>query len=64
MCGRYTLTYEKVTELEEFLHSAEADDLLKHISGTSFANYNAAPTHNLPAAYENQDGDRILTSMH
>ncbi len=64
MCGRYALTYDEVTDLEEFLHSAEADHLLKNHGETSYANYNAAPSHKLPAAYVNEDQNRILTPMH
>ena len=64
MCGRYTLTYEEVTELEEFLYSAEADDLLKNHAGTSYANYNVAPSHHMPVACSDGDGRRMLTSMH
>ncbi len=64
MCGRYTLTYEEVTELEEFLYSAETDHLLKNHGETSFANYNVAPSHHMPVACSDGDGRRMLTSMH
>lgn len=64
MCGRYTLTYEEVTELTGFLDVTDAEMLSADQDRKSYANYNVAPSHSMPAAYTNSKGERILDSMH
>jgi len=63
MCGRYTLSCEKIKEIEEFLNVNETD-LIQLNSDDRFSHFNVAPTHEMPVSYENKDNKRILESMH
>lgn len=64
MCGRYTLTYEEQRELEEFLGVEEESFFPGQPSPTAFANFNVAPSHNMPVACTDGDGNRIVTPMY
>ncbi len=64
MCGRYTLTYEEQMDLESFLNALDGGLLLKNHQQTMFANYNVAPSHIMPVAQCNEEGKRVLESMH
>lgn len=64
MCGRYTLTYEEVTELQEFLEVQNTELQPGDSDRKSYANYNVAPSHSMPAAYTNHEGARILDLIH
>ena len=63
MCGRYTLTYNELMELEEFLETVERDTNLSSQKG-SYGNYNVSPTHEMPVAYIDDNGKRSLETMH
>ncbi len=60
MCGRYTLTFEQVQELEEFL---DAWDREKGDRTTPYGNYNVAPTHQMPVSFL-EEGRKIIENMH
>ncbi|MAL18509.1 MAG: hypothetical protein CL670_12495 [Balneola sp.] len=70
MCGRYTLTAEEQQELEDFLNSIDqgiAPPLNRRPGKQTeifFANYNVAPTHEMPVAFVNEEGQRVIVSMH
>lgn len=66
MCGRYTLTYEKKVEMDDFLNAIDRGNLPGMLSpnASNYGNYNVAPTHTMPVAYVNDDGDRIIELMH
>src|SRR5690625_2624980 len=64
MCGRYTLTYEEQRELEEFLGVEEESFFPGQPSPTAFANFNVAPSHNMPVACTDGDANRIVTPMY
>ena len=66
MCGRYTLTYEEVVELEEFLNAVDSGKfgVAEAEEGTGMENYNVAPTNLMPIAYVNEEGERVLEKMH
>lgn len=56
MCGRYAL-YEKKKEIEQFLNAvSEMEDFVP--------NYNVAPTHEMPVAYVNEEGKRVMERLH
>ncbi|MFV1883353.1 MAG: SOS response-associated peptidase [Balneola sp.] len=57
MCGRYALTIEEQQELEEFLNAID-----KGIVASS--NFNVAPTHQMPVALIDENGDRVLKKLH
>lgn len=63
MCGRYTLSCEKIKEIEEFLSINEID-LVRLNSDDPYSHYNIAPTHEMPVSYETEDSKRFLETMH
>lgn len=63
MCGRYTLTFEEQMELEEFLNAVDGGAVAKN-QDEPYGNYNVAPTHEMPVAFVDENGKRILESMH
>ena len=64
MCGRYTLTYEEQSELEEFLEVAETEFSITDQNKGSYTNYNVAPSHSMPVAYTDARGTRRIDPMH
>lgn len=56
MCGRYTL-HKEIEEIEHFLGVLEK-------YGEFRPNYNVAPTHEMPVCFQDENGNRILDSMH
>lgn len=63
MCGRFTLTFEELMELEEFLNAAISGAVAKN-QNEPYGNYNVAPTHEMPVAFVDENGKRILETMH
>lgn len=63
MCGRYTLTFEEVKEIEDFLNAWDSGILPPEQSEISYGNYNVAPTHNMPVSYVTAEGKRIIELM-
>jgi len=61
MCGRATLTFDELQELEDFLNavdSGQMPSLLNNDGG--YHNYNAPPTSVLPVCHLSEDGQRTI----
>ncbi len=57
MCGRYALTIEEQQELEEFLNAVDNGI-------TPSKNYNVAPSHKMPVAILDENGNRMLETLY
>lgn len=70
MCGRATLTYEELKDLETFLNATSTGELTSklsgnaHLDGYEYANFNAPPTSVLPVCCIKEDGERFLKPMY
>lgn len=56
MCGRYAL-FKLMNEIDHFLGTLERD-------GKLAPTYNVAPSHQMPVAYVNEEGKRVIELMH
>lgn len=67
MCGRYTLSFNELQELEDFLNAVDKSktpySLDEYTEEGVFANFNVAPTQRMPVAYVNDDGERVIEAM-
>jgi putative SOS response-associated peptidase YedK len=66
MCGRYVL-FTEIQEIDDFLNSVDsgkyrAPDKQGKIELRS--NFNVAPTNQMPVAFTNEEGQRVLSPMH
>ncbi|MCC5906746.1 MAG: SOS response-associated peptidase [Balneolaceae bacterium] len=65
MCGRATLTFEELMELEDFLNAIDGGQLPSLLdSNVGYHNYNAPPASVLPGCFLAEDGKRILEPMY
>ncbi|WP_409028939.1 SOS response-associated peptidase [Gracilimonas sediminicola] len=70
MCGRATLTFETLQDIDSFLNSIDSGELPSLLSGNAnidgyeYANFNAPPTSILPVCYLNEEGKRMLEPMY
>lgn len=62
MCGRYTLTFEEVKEIEDFLNAWDRGVQLLERDGYAFAKYNGGPSTIFPVCYVNEEGERVIDS--
>lgn len=61
MCGRTTLTFEKLQELESFLNAVDGGQMPSLLNNDGgYHNYNAPPTSVLPVCRLSEDGRRII----
>lgn len=69
MCGRYTLTFEKLQEIEEFLNAVDRGEYSGQIQ-EPYAQYNISPSYykhpdEVPklVVYVNEQGNRVIDTM-
>lgn len=69
MCGRYALSFEEIEELESFLYATNKGLLPPAPireggqEQSAFANFNAAPSQELPVAYS-EEGKAVIAPMY
>lgn len=65
MCGRATLSFDQLQELNSFLNAIDSGELPSLLdSEGGYHNFNAPPTSVLPGCYLAEDGQRTLEPMY